>query len=720
MSDATCDKCDEYYTDPRMLPCLHTFCLQCLEKELKKQNSKDTLQCPNCKEKVTLSQSGVSGLPQDLHMANEAERARISEKVEKANEQCDHCGRSDSGQAVSFCVDCDEYLCKSCDDYHKKWRKTVEHTTVTAGQRLKASEGNVLGKFYQQMLCPTHKGNPLKVYCKKCEKLICKDCMDFEHNNHREDCNLMEKFVQQEMEDLQGCLGSSHGAVDSLDGAIEQCKQTMQQIERRKKEVDGKINDSLEQIRTALLVQNEGIRIKKTKSLKAQVHCLQSLRNGLSRAASTITDAQSHSPAEQLSTKKTLAERATKLQKTFKETKLVPSESDVFITDIDKPDTISKMISLGNISGGSHAASSTCDFGYVPCAVVGIPQTIKVLVRDEAGQRFGYGGEKVEAKLVVQGSQTPAITGETTDHGDGSYSATVTPQSTGQHELQVTIAYGHVRGSPFTFHVVYPRKGGYTKLSAQQYVNTNSCPRDVAVTEAGQLAVAESGYNTVSLYSVTGQRIYSFGTANSAGSADGQFNSPSGVAIKDDHMYVCDTNNYRVQKFSVSQRSYISKFGSNGQGKGQFSSPQGICIDPEGKVYVADFSNHRIQVFHKDDSFAYSFNCQSNPWGLAFDLQGRLHVAAYGSNRIRVFTPEGTEVTSYGTGTLSGPAGIAINAEGYIAISQWSPGSLWIYGPDHTLIHTIANQFSSGVGIACNQDGFFWIADYHNCRVTKY
>ena len=531
----------------------------------------------------------------------------------------------------------------------------------------------------------------------------------------------MEIFVQQEMEDLQGCLGSCHGVVDSLNGAIEQCKQTMQQIERRKKEVDGKINDSLEQIRTALLAQNEEIRIKKTRSLKAQVHCLQSLRNGLSRAASMITDAQSHSPAEQLSTKKTLAERATKLQTTLKETKLVPSESDVFITDIDKPDTIRKMISLGNISGGSHAASSTCDFGYVPCAVVGVPRTIKVVVRDEAGQRFGHGGEKVEAKLVVQGSPTSAITGETTDHGDGSYSATVTPQSTGQHELQVTSSYSHVRGSPFKIHVVSPRKGGYTTLSAQQYVNTFSHPFDVAVTEVGQLAVAESGYHTVSLYSATGQRIHSFGTANSAGSADGQFNSPSGVAIKDDLMYVNDQGNNRVQKFSVGQQSYISKFGSNGQGNGQFSNPRGICIDQEGKVYIADYSNHRIQVFHNDDSFAYSFDCQISPWGLAFDLQGRLHVIASGSNYIHVFTPEGTLITSYGTGTLSGPAGIAINAEGYIAISQFgSPGSLWIYSPDHTLIRIFANQFSCGVGIACDQDSFFWVADCHNCRVAKY
>ena len=56
MADATCSECDEYYKDPRMLPCLHTFCLQCLEK----QESQDTLHCPNCKEMITLSENGIS------------------------------------------------------------------------------------------------------------------------------------------------------------------------------------------------------------------------------------------------------------------------------------------------------------------------------------------------------------------------------------------------------------------------------------------------------------------------------------------------------------------------------------------------------------------------------------------------------------------------------------------------------------------------------------
>ena len=95
-------------------------------------------------------------------------------------------------------------------------------------------------------------------------------------------------------------------------------------------------------------------------------------------------------------------------------------------------------------------------------------------------------------------------------------------------------------------------------------------------------------------------------------------------------------------------------------------------------------------------SFAYIFKCQQNPWGLAFDPQGRLHVASYSSNCIQVFSPEGTSLTSYGTGTLNKPSGIAIDAEGYIAVSEYHNLStscdysrLWVFAADQSLVHTV-------------------------------
>ena len=111
-------------------------------------------------------------------------------------------------------------------------------------------------------------------------------------------------------------------------------------------------------------------------------------------------------------------------------------------------------------------------------------------------------------------------------------------------------------------------------------------------------------------------------------------------------MYFSDQANCRVQKLSVSKRSFVSKFGSSGKEDGQFSDPRGLCIDPQGKVFVADYSNNCVQVFNEDDSFAYSFPCKQNPWRMAFDYKGHLHVAAYGSHCIHVFTPEGEELCS--------------------------------------------------------------------------
>ena len=517
----------------------------------------------------------------------------------------------------------------------------------------------------------------------KCEKMVCLSCVSFEHRDHQEECKYLEDIAKQEMESLMASKSNAQHALASLDSAIAQCKETMEQVEKRKKAVDSEIENSLKQVRTALLAQSENIRLKKIRGLQVQVQGLQKVRDGIYLASAMIDDAQSHSPAQQLSTKKVLAERATKFQKEFDASVLLPSQSANFVTEISDPATISKMISLGCVSGGGYPPNSTCDAGYVPRGVVGKPRTIKVVAVDKGGKEVHKGGDEVAAKLVRKDSGDPGINGSTTDNGDGTYTVSVTPQSEGEHELHVTLANGHVKCSPFKYAVANPRSTPYTAISPQYPFATNY-PFDVAVTEDGDLAVAEYGNQTVTLYSATGQPIHSFGNAGSYGSRDGQFNSPSAVAVRGDLLYVCDRGNSRVQKFSISRPSFISKFGHSGEG--QLSNPCGICTDPEGKVYVADSVKHLIYVFNGDESFAYSFPCQQGPWGMAFDHQGRLHVAASSSNCISVFSPQGKQLTSYGTGTLNNPAGIAIDGAGYIAISESGGGSrLWIFSPDHTV-----------------------------------
>jgi sugar lactone lactonase YvrE len=64
----------------------------------------------------------------------------------------------------------------------------------------------------------------------------------------------------------------------------------------------------------------------------------------------------------------------------------------------------------------------------------------------------------------------------------------------------------------------------------------------------------------------------------------------------EDNVYVTDVNNNRIQKFTANG-TFITSWGTEGEGEGQFSGPEGIDIDSQGGVYVADTGNFRIQVF---------------------------------------------------------------------------------------------------------------------------
>lgn len=144
-------------------------------------------------------------------------------------------------------------------------------------------------------------------------------------------------------------------------------------------------------------------------------------------------------------------------------------------------------------------------------------------------------------------------------------------------------------------------------------------------------------------------------------------------------------------------------------------------------MFVADYGNNCIQVLKADGSFQYCITADpaiaetqfKNPWGLAFDNDGNLHIAANRSDSIKVYSPMGTYITTYGSGTVTRPAGIAINGEGVIAIS--GNNKLWIYDYDQkTLLNTIQGVFSCAMGIACGADDVFWIVDYNKNCVYKF
>lgn len=137
------------------------------------------------------------------------------------------------------------------------------------------------------------------------------------------------------------------------------------------------------------------------------------------------------------------------------------------------------------------------------------------------------------------------------------------------------------------------------------------------------------------------------------GSAKGQLDGPSGLAFdSDDDLYVTDSLNNRVQKFSKSG-DFILAFGRYGTGEGEFNRPWGITVDGDGAVYVVDWGNHRVQKFSADGTYLMSFGgpgegaaSLSNPACVAVDRDGDVYVTDWGNRRVQIYEPDGSVLTA--------------------------------------------------------------------------
>jgi len=301
-----------------------------------------------------------------------------------------------------------------------------------------------------------------------------------------------------------------------------------------------------------------------------------------------------------------------------------------------------------------------------------------------------------------------------------------------------------------------------------------SWPLGIAVDVSGNVYVADTGNNRIQKFDSNGTFLTKWGTP---GTGDDQFNSPRGVAVDAiGNVYVADTGNNRIQKFDKYSTllhmwgwgvaggvgfeicTSSCNVGIAGAGNGQFESPYSVAVDVAGNVYVADYSNYRVQKFDSSGTFLSKWGTLGSGdgqfksvFGVAVDAMGNVYVADQNNHRVQEFDSNGTLLRMWGWGVDDGTisfqvctsgcqqgfagagdgqfdtlTGVAVDDSGHIYVVDFGNDRAQKFSSSGTFLSkwgTLGSgdgQFQSPYGVAVDDSGHIYVADTFNNRIQKF
>ena len=232
-------------------------------------------------------------------------------------------------------------------------------------------------------------------------------------------------------------------------------------------------------------------------------------------------------------------------------------------------------------------------------------------------------------------------------------------------------------------------------LVAQWGAGEFRLPHGITADRQDNLWITEREWHQVFKYSHEGKLLLTLGERGVLASDGRHFGGPSGVAVaRDGSIYVSDGyDNSRVAKFS-STGEFLFDWGKKGSGPGEFNLVHAVALDEQGRVYVADRGNARIQVFTPEGKFITEWKSSAlgRPWAVAIGSDGYAYVVDGGDQKLS--PPDRSHI-------------LKVDLTGKI-LDQWSS-----YG-------NYDGQIYWGHDIAVGRDGAVYVGDILGQRVQKF
>lgn len=718
IDNLTCPVCYGIYKNPKFLPCHHSYCEQCLEE----MQMESKITCPECRKEATLPLGGVKELANNFFINRLVDELILQCKVD-GNTQVT-CGKCEDDPAITFCPECNFFLCNVCNEAHKRDKISCWHGVVPVDE-LKSVPVQLKPQI---PMCKQH-NNELKFYCETCTELICMYCTIKDHaehdhdavklkvNKHISELQKIDAHIEKMIEDLTNV----HDNIGNVRDKVKlQWEEVHKEIDQYYSEIIGKLIEQKEQT----VKQLDDIMSQEDKQLKIREEEIEHLKVKALNMKQFIKAVMKSSHQELLSTKSQVTINVKELKEKYH--KVTESPVRLSETPTVKFVPTESMPQLGQIYITPNTDATE---------ILDLPKhmkrnqniTITVITKYGRNTRYPYGGHQLNVMLE-------SITGNTTvakveDNNDGSYTVSFMAQQIGLTKLIISIDGQPMKRSAHTFRVHNDYKAMKEPIKIINLDGSIGEPWGIAFSNSNKWAVTDCTKHHV--YIFDGNQDQLLTTIGSKGTNNGQFKSPRGVTFDSNNLlYVADHDNHRVQKFDH-YGNYLLQFGSKGSNNGQLNDLKGITTH-NGKVYVVEQSNKRISVFTTEGQFSHHIGKGqlNDPYSIVINMNNELMVADSGHHCIYTFALDGqyllkseTQGSSRNRLHLYYPVGLTIDDCGYTLLTCNESHCVLVHDNKGKFVHSFGLR-GSGSGhlsfprqITVSSSGNVYVCDRKNGRI---
>ena len=717
--EVSCSVCMSKYTDPKQLPCLHSFCLHCLNGIQRTSGRRDKIACPECRQEFDVPDNGnLAALPTNFRINSLLDVLAIKE----CNTTGVKCGNCDKRSKEShYCFQCCAFWCGECITFHNGMKANKDHYALALEYFQDHDFENIL-KRPTFCAIPGHEKKEIEFFCNICEVAICNACALTNHDGHgkillEQAANERKLRVKSAIESQRKRAQTKRSKITKLDESLSEVQEQAARVKRNVQEYADSIHAAIEAKKLEIFDDVE----RRTKaSLQEIGKQKEDFEEQARRHESEIEDTE------------TLLKRSTSAQlmqpnelcdKILKEEKNQEDGSDRDDCPFQKFDFVENHELFQLVSDREigyleeREPPSIADGKGISEAIVGLEAQLVVTTRNKKCQQCYDDNDCVALEISNGQGENCVAEVQVQDNKDGSYKIKYFAKETGRCSASVKVNGEHIRGSPFEVQVK-PRQFRPVLSFGEQILKN---PWGVAVNEQDEMAVSNAGNHIIYLLKSDGTPIESFG---GVGTQPGEFNRPAGIAFHGNNIIVAEQANKRVQQISK-QGQYLSHFGRKEPVDRQLVYPCGLSIDSDGNILVADRDNelikifstggqflrkigkkgdfsgpfhciqhdnylivsdsddHCVKLFDRKGNFLYKFGKKGNgdgefnvPRCLSMDKAGHLLVCDKQNHRIQVFDLSGKFVAKFGTkgsgmGEFNVPVSAAVLSDGKIVVTDF-------------------------------------------------